>query len=379
EKLTWGLDETGNAAVVIDTVQQFNRIANYSGGVSLTTRLYGMYISKNPNRKVKAIRHVINPTIGYSFQPDFTDPKYGYFQEFTANNGTTIIKSRHEGARFIYGGSGRSRQSAMNFSLGNNLEMKVKNPDDSVARKISLFNNLSIGTNYNFAADSFKLAPFSLSANTNVLNDKININLGAVLDPYQYRIDSITTSEAGVVRINETKISRFAWQDGFSLGQITSFNVAFGTNLSPKGSKKDADTRTKISESNISQTDKEFLLNNPDAYVDFNVPWNLRINYNLSYSKTGHQKSNITQAMRLNGDLSLTEKWKITFNTGYDLKSKEFTQTMLTIARDLHCWQVNLSWTPFGPFQSYNFSIGVKAGMLRDLKLDRTRSFFDTR
>lgn len=379
EKLNWGLDQTGNNAVILDTIKQFNRIANYSMGVSFNTRLYGMYITKNPDRKLKAIRHVINPSVSYNYQPDFADAQYDYYQEFNTTDGRIIQRSRHEGAQFVYGGSGQGRQSSMSFGLGNNLEMKVKKPTDSLARKISLLNNLSISTNYNFAADSFKLSTFSLSANTNVLNDKININIGAILDPYKNKLDSIGTMTSNLGQIYETKISRFTWQDGFKLGQITSLNLAFSTNLSPKGKQKDADTRSKITQSNISQSDKEFLLRNPDTYIDFSVPWNLRFSYNLDYSKQGQQKSSVTQAMRINGDLSLTEKWKITYNTGYDFTNKEITQTFFNISRDLHCWQVSLGWTPFGTFQSYNFSIGVKSGMLRDLKLDRTRSFFDTR
>lgn len=379
EKLNWGLDESKEKAIVLDTIQQFNRISNYSTSISLNTRIYGMYISKNPNRKIKAIRHVVNPSISYSYQPDFTDSKFGYYQTFTTANGTVIQKSRHEGARFVYGGSAQNRQSSMSLGIGNNLEMKVKSPGDSVARKISLLNNLSISTSYNFAADSFKLSTISLSANTNVLNDKININMSASLDPYKYRTDSIGTMEKNLGHIYETKISKLTWRDGFNPGQITNLNLSFGTNLSPKGKEKDADTRSKISQSNISQSDKEFFLQNPDSYIDFSIPWNLRVNYNLNYSKRGRQASTVTQAVRFNGDLSLTEKWKITFNSGYDLKSKEFTQTSINIHRDLHCWQVSLGWTPFGTFQSYNFSIGVKSGMLRDLKLDRTRSFFDSR
>ncbi|MGE0589338.1 MAG: putative LPS assembly protein LptD [Cyclobacteriaceae bacterium] len=379
QKLNWALDSTGNAAVVTDTIQGFNRITNYSGGVNLTTRIYGMFIVKNPNRKLKAIRHVMNPSIGFSYQPDFGDPKYGYWQEFNTANGGVLRRSRHEGPEFIYGSSGQGEQNSMSFSLGNNLEMKIKSESDSVARKISLLNNLSISSSYNFAADSFKLAPFSFSANANVLNDKFNINIGGVLDPYKYRLDSVGQTETNLGTIYETRVSRFVWQDGFKLGQVTSLNLALSTNLSPKGKQKDAESRKKISESNLTESDKDFFLQNPDAYIDFSIPWNFRVNYNLTYSKQGRQKSNVTQALRFNGDLSLTEKWKVTFNSGYDFESKEFTQTFLTINRDLHCWQVSLGWTPFGPFQSYNFSIGVKSGMLRDLKLDRTRNFFDIR
>ncbi|MEQ9593443.1 MAG: putative LPS assembly protein LptD [Cyclobacteriaceae bacterium] len=375
EKLDWALDDSGQIAVVVDTISQFNRITNYSGGVNLNTRLYGMYLMKNPNSRVKAIRHVINPSIGYNYRPDYADPKFNYYQTFTTSQGSVIQKSRHEG--FVFGSSGQGESSSMNFSLGNTVEMKVKNPADSVAKKVSLLNSLSISSGYNFAADSFKLSPFALGANTNVLNDKININITSILDPYQYRIDSIGKSENDFGRVYETKISRFAWQDGFNLGQITSLNLAFSTNLSPKGQSKDNETRSKIANANISETNKQYLLNNPDAYIDFDVPWNLRLSYNLDYRKMGSQPSQVTQTIRVNGDLSLTEKWKITYNTGYDFDNKEFTQTYLTINRDLHCWQVSLGWTPFGPYQSYNFSIGVKSGMLRDLKLDRTRNFFD--
>jgi hypothetical protein len=127
----------------------------------------------------------------------------------------------------------------------------------------------------------------------------------------------------------------------------------------------------------MSDADKQVLMNNPDLYVDFDIPWNIRFTYNLDYSKQGYQEARITQAIRFNGDVSLTQKWKILYNSGYDLQRKEFTITTLNISRELHCWQVSVGWTPFGRLQSYNFSIGVKSGMLRDLKLDRTRSFFD--
>ncbi len=119
------------------------------------------------------------------------------------------------------------------------------------------------------------------------------------------------------------------------------------------------------------------MLKNPDAYVDFTIPWSLRISYNVDYNRPISDQARITQAMRFSGDLSLTEKWKITFNSGYDFENNEFTQTMLSLNRELHCWQMSLGWTPFGQFQSYNFSIGVKSALLSDLKLDRTRSFID--
>jgi hypothetical protein len=101
------------------------------------------------------------------------------------------------------------------------------------------------------------------------------------------------------------------------------------------------------------------------------------MSYNVTYSKAGYQKAIVTQALRFSGDLSLSEKWKIIFNSGLDLETKKFTQTNFSLSRDLHCWQFSLNWVPFGHFQSYNFSIGIKSALLRDLKLDRTRNFMD--
>ncbi|MBA4144135.1 MAG: hypothetical protein C0523_00110 [Cytophaga sp.] len=382
EKMNWGYNKKQTAVVVTDTVKQFNRVSNYTGSLSLTTRLYGMYVNKNKESKLKAIRHVVNPSIGYSYQPDFGEDKYGYYQTFDQVRDTTVKpnriytvqKSRHEG--YIYGPSRTGKSSAMSFSINNNLEMKVQGKEDSVARKISLLNTLSVSSSYNFAADSFKLAPFNLSANTNVLNDKLNVNVSATIDPYKYLLFE-NANESSTI-INQLKVSRYAWEGGkFTLGQISNANLALGTNLSPKGQKSDNTTRDKIAKSEMSPTDKEFMLKNPDVYVDFNVPWNLRVNYNANYSKTGYQKSVITQALRFNGDVSLSEKWKIGFNSGFDLEAKVFTQTSITINRELHCWQMSLNWVPFGKYQSYTFTIGIKSSMLQSLKLDRQRNFFD--
>lgn len=382
EKMNWGYNDDNTAVVVKDTIKQFNRVSNYSGSISMTTRLYGMYVNPNKNSKLKAIRHVVNPSISYSYQPDFSDPKYGYYQTFDAVRDTsvkptriyTVQKSIHEG--YIYGSSRTGRSSAMGFSISNNLEMKVQGKKDTVARKVSLLNTLSFSGSYNFAADSMKLSTFAVSANTNVLNDKLNINASATIDPYQYWVLS-RNEQTGAI-ITQVRVNRYAWQGGkFNIGQISNANLAMGTNLSPQGQKKDNDTREKISKSEMSASDKEFLLNNPDAYVDFSVPWNLRVNYNVNYSKTGHQKSLITQSLNFSGDVSLSEKWKIGFTSGYDLQAKMITQTSVNLNRELHCWQMSLNWVPFGKYQSYTFSIGIKSSMLQSLKLDRQRSFID--
>jgi hypothetical protein len=235
-----------------------------------------------------------------------------------------------------------------------------------------LLNNLSLGSSYNIIADSFKLAPIGISANTNILNNTINVNLSGTLDPYYYQ--RVVNPETGVV--TEKRRDIYVWNKG-SAGRITSATLALNTNLNPKKRDKENSTREKIAEADIPDNEKQHMLKNPNAYVDFDIPWSLNIGYNLSYNHSVNQKSTITQTLQFSGDLSLSEKWKVTYNSGYHFESKEFTQTNVGISRELHCWQMNLMWVPFGRFQSYNFTIAVKASILQDLKLERRRPFLD--
>lgn len=121
----------------------------------------------------------------------------------------------------------------------------------------------------------------------------------------------------------------------------------------------------------------ENILNNPQSYVDFNIPWGVNVSYSLNYRRVGFAEGEITQTLTFNGDLNLTPKWKLTYTSGYDFQAKEFTQTRITLNRDLHCWELNFGWVPFGRFTSYDFSIRAKSSLLQDLKINRRRSFTD--
>ena len=313
--------------------------------------------------------------------PDFSrNPEY--FNILNRPGGPELIyeptveyRSRHQG--FVYGASTLGKAGSIGFGLGNNLEMKVRGEKDTVDRKVMLLNNLSLGSSYNLMADSFKLAPISLSANTNILDNTVNVNLSASIDPYNY---VRTVNEEG--RVSETRVDSYAWRSG-SLGRITNATLALNTNLNPDMRKKENETREKVAESDIPEEDKQHILQNPNAYVDFDIPWSLNIGYNLNYRRpitrnaTRIQPAQVIQTIQISGDLSISEKWKVTYNTGYHFESAEFTQTNLGISRDLHCWTMNFTWVPFGRFQSYNFTIAVKASVLQDLKLERRRPFLD--
>lgn len=372
EKLDWKYDVVNNSPTLVaaDTIHEFNRIANYSFSTSMNTRIYGMYAFKKGS--IKAIRHVVNPSVSFSYTPDFTGND-NYFQAIN-QNGKIVYKSRHEG--FVYGSSNTGKSGAIGFGLGNTLEMKVKNEKDTVARKISLLNNLSMSSSYNLVADSFKLANFGLSANTNILNGKFAINMSATLDPYYYR--QLKTEDS---KEYERRVDSFTWKHG-SLGRITNATIAINTNLNPKARENEQASQKKIIDSNLPEQDKQFLLNDPNAYIDFEIPWSLRVNYSLSYSRpirTINTKEifTINQTLQFSGDLSLSPAWKINFSSGYDIKNKEFTQTSISLTRDLHCWTAALNWVPFGYYISYNFTIRVKASVLQDLKMERRKPPFD--
>lgn len=383
DKLVWGTVPSnsltlGTQPVKIDTVHQFNRESFYNFSLSMNTRIYGTYLAKNKNARIKAIRHLMTPTIGFSYNPDFSDLKYGYYQRVgtTDANGkpTVALKSIHEG--FVYGQSPLGRNESMSFGISNTVEMKVRKPKDTVDRKVSLLNNLSLSSAYNFLADSMKLSAIGISANSNILDNKINVNLSATLDPYEYRLGRYGVDTHDQPIYKEFRINHYAWDAG-KLGRITNASLAFSTNLSKKGQEKDKALRDKVAKSNAPQADKEFLLKHPDTYVDFSVPWNLRLSYNISYSRT-IGPATVTQSANFSGDVSLSEKWKVTYSAGYDFVNRAFTMTTLGLARDLHCWQMNVNWVPFGKFQSYVFNIGIKSSLLKDLKLNRTRSFIDS-
>ncbi len=357
ERLAWGFDED-NKIVRLDTVKGFNRITTYSAGVGLNTRIYGTVNFKKG--KVKAIRHVMNPSVSYSYRPDFsTNPNYS-IKLTNPETGQVTYKSLHEG--FMYGGAPIGQNQSINFGINNNFEMKVKNEEDTVARKVTLLNQLSFNSGYNFLADSFKLSPVSISANTNLFKEKLSINANAAYDPYRI--------------LNGRRVDDYAWNHG-GRGRITSANIALSTNLNPAGQKNDTERTNKINNSNLSESDKQHMINNPYEYVDFSIPWNLRISYSFNYANNLGTSDKITQTLQFSGDVKLSEQWKVVFNSGYDFEAGEFTQTNLDVTRDMHCWTMSLNWTPFGFFTSYNFRINVKSSMLQDLKMERRKPWLD--
>jgi len=365
------------AAVKVDTISKFSRANQYSASGSFNTRLYGTLNFKG--EKIQAIRHVMIPSASMSFSPDFSDEKYGYYQDVQIDTlGNTRRLSKYQG--FVYGTPSAGRSATASFSLSNNLEMKVKTKKDTTdqARKVVLLDNFSLNTSYNFLADSFQLSTIRIAARTKIFNKKLDISFNSTVDPYIYDLDSIYFTSNGDRRVAQRKRDIFAWDVGRGLGQVTQATLALSMSLNPKAREKNNQTEEELGPlTPEEEMELEFIKNNPELYVDFNIPWDLRFNYNISYRKRGFEEADIVQALTFSGSITLTEKWNMSFNSGFDFEKLEFTQTNFNISRDLHCWQMNFTYIPFGRYQSYNLSINAKSSLLQDLKVNKQRSWFD--
>ncbi len=359
----------------------FNRVTYYSSSFNLNTNFYGFYNFKKG--KLQTIRQLFTPSIGFSYTPDFSDPRLGYYQNVQVNaQGDTRLFSRHQG--FIYSGAPLGESRAMSFNIRSVLEAKVLSETDSTdatTKKVPLLESIDFNTSYNFAADSFQLAPFSISARTSFFERRVSVNLRSTLDPYAVGTFTLRNGTEITQSINE-----FAWNRGQGIGAIRNASLNLNASINPNSSQSPGEVRDELTNQFLQdggrmnqfvESEINRIATDPSQYIDWNVPWNMTFGYNLSYNKQPSGNKNVTQTFNMSGDVSLSEKWKINFNTGYDAQTKELTQTMIGIARDLHCWQMNVNWIPFGRFTSYNIDIRVKSSILQDLKVSRRRSFFD--
>ena len=373
KKLSYNYNELENG-IEIDTTNSFQRAWSYSSAFAMSTRIYGTVFFKKG--KIKAIRHVISPEISMSFSPDFTKPKFGYYENVQINSeGDTKLLSKYE--NFLFGSPRIGSSASMNFYIGNNLEMKVVDKNDTISgtRKIKIFDNLSFSSSYNFLADSFRLAPIRFNTRTSFFKRLINLSIGGTIDPYTFKLDSISESSSGLKNVYQRRIDELAYKNNQGIGSLAYINMSLGFRFSAKDFKSEDEEEKDSSFGTREEID--YINSNIAEYIDFNVPWSINASYNLNRRKLGYRDPTITQTLTFSGDVSISEKTKISFRSGYDFKFKMLTQTSINATRDLHCWRINFSWVPFGRFQSYNLSINAVSALLQDLKLEKRSRFFD--
>ncbi|MBO9699460.1 MAG: LPS-assembly protein LptD [Sporocytophaga sp.] len=355
-----------NQTITFDTLRRFSNAYDFNFSTDLTTRVFGsVYFKKG---RLMGVRHTLIPTLNYTYRPDFSKlfggPSYQVVPVGTSAGEVTQSLSRYNG--FLYGAPGQGTSNLLSFSLNNTLEAKVKTKNDSVnpTKKVPILENVSMNGSYDFTADSLNLSLINFSARTKLFN-RLDINFNYTYDPYVYQLDSIIGTTVYQRRVDELQTVK-----GFrSRSQL--YSLMLSTNLNPTAKKKN------YKDPKASQADLDVINANPEMYVDFNIPWSMYVSYNLSYSRVGFNLGNTIQTLSFNGDLRISEKWKIGFNSGYDITNAAVTYTQINVYRDLHCWEMRFNWIPFGYRQSYSFDINVKASVLQDLKLNRKRDWYD--
>ncbi len=394
-KIEKGYDEETNKIVNTDTITGFNRVYDYSFSAGTSTKIYTEYTPwrKLFGDKVHKIRHVATPSVSMSYRPDFGQTKYGYYDWFEYYDEEQDEVVRHDYSYYdgaLYGTPGRGKSGSMSLSLGNTLEMKVKSDKDTTGfKKLKILESLNFSTSYNFLADSMKWQPVNMTGRTKLFGT--NVNFGARFDPYA--LD--TTSTGKVIRVNESHFSRQK-----KLFRMTSANLSFGLNFGSdtfkkKDKKQTTDPNATSEDPNDLPpdplNDQEFdpratfqggnatFVEGDDGYAKFEIPWNISINYSLRLSEDTKSFDprkmaydyKVTSNINLNGNLSLTPKWRINFSSGYTFDTNEISHTNVGISRDLHCWSMNFNLVPVGRYKSYFFTIRVNSSMLQDLKYEK--------
>ncbi len=376
---TWTLNtvnkyfDTFENEVVTERQSGFDAFRTYSLAQSFGTTIYGTF-NFGDDKNIQSIRHVMRPTVSYSYTPSYDR----YYDEYDYDGTGTIYRqySRFEGS--VYGAPGNNMSSLIGLSLANTFEAKVKDKDltKSAPKKIKLLNSLNFSTSYNIAADTLAWSPLRLTGGTTILNDKMQINFGATLDPYS--IDN-----AG------RKVNTFNVDNGGSLFRMTSANISMGYSLTSRDAsnqKKDktnqgfrnggrADdlfgTNTDLNdrrESQFDDTDEETKFN---GFFNADLPWDLTLAYSLTYGNARRENSIVGNSLMVSANADLTPKWKVGVSTGYDFVQQGVTFTQLRFERDLMSWRMDFNWSPFGDNAFWGFFIGIKSGVLSDIKWEK--------
>lgn len=362
-----GITIAGSDSVVTDDVHQINMVRTFGVGLSASTKFYGMFLPEALG--ISAIRHTVNPTISYNYQPDFSKPFWGYFDSYFNSKGEEVRYNKFE--REIFGGPGIGEQQSISLSVSNIFEMKTHvDPTDTTSKenKIQLL-NLTGSMGYNFAADSLRLSDLNINYRTQV-SDLLNLSGSTTFTPYSYAD-------------NVSKINRFLIDDGRGLLRMTSFSLSLSTSISGER------LRSKDETTPSGMQDDPFQIGNTPGNIyqglyqqgdpDFSIPWDISLNYN--FSQQTPKPGSTTKFSSISGSLNfnLTPNWKFSFTGNYDLTRKEFSAPQVRISRDLHCWIMNFTWNPIGTFTGYMFEIRVKAPQLQDLKVTKRDQFYTGR
>jgi len=364
--------------VIDQVVNGFDAFRTYSFSSSLGTTIYGTF-NFGENKKIKSIRHVMRPSVSYGYTPSFAK----YYDTYATDGSGTMKKdyTRFEGG--VFGVPGLSNSNNLGFDLSNTFEAKVADKDSTKTepKKVMLINNLNLSTSYNLKADgltSLAWSPVRVSGGTQFFKNKMNVNFGATLDPYA--IDN-----------SGKRINIYNIDNGGSLFRMTSANMTLNYSISSKKEdvvKKDKNGQsqrnggreddlfgknTDINDLRKSQFDQTEDKGEDKISEFFNsqLPWDMTFAYSLTYGNNNRENKIIANSIMISANTDLTPKWKTGISTGYDFVQKGVTFTQLRFERDLLSWRMSFNWTPLGTNANWSFFIGIKSGVLSDVKWDK--------
>jgi len=363
-------EETGE--VVFEKEKQFASRRTFNTGMQAKTTLYGLF---EPNiGKIKFIRHKMDPSVSYTFTPDFSSPFYGYYDSIEDSTGEVIEYDRFQGTTF--GSTSRSQSQRMNMNLNNVFQAKLLD-EEGEEKKVDLF-TLNFSTGYNFKADSLKWSNLSTSFRTRVFGKSFNLRA----------VHSFYKNKSG----SSALVDEFVFDKDTFLPRLVSANASFAFGLSNKTFERKEEKKKERSRRDIQETpvvdslaiesDDEGILNTDFDGLDreterekikkVTIPWsvNMNFNYNINSSNPNNTRETLNISTRAN--IQLTKNWKISWNGRFDLITKELLYQNFNIYRDLHCWEMSLGWQPERGY--YDFRINVKSSVLQDIKLTKSAS-----
>ncbi|MBQ9398198.1 MAG: LPS-assembly protein LptD [Bacteroidales bacterium] len=389
--------ETGRVETLwTDQFSRFGVTQNYSGGLSMNTRIYGMY-TFGKRSKLQAIRHMITPSFSFSLSPNLATKANGYTTyAYTDKDGVerTVEYNRYAGQ--LYSPPGTGRNASLSYSFANNLEAKVLKSTDPLAeepanpkdkyQKIKLIDQLNLSGSYNFLADSMRLSNVSVTASTTIFG-KLGLNGNLSLDPY-------AVNEQGR-RINQLNVIKTGRPF-----RLTSASASLSYSINGEGKYKGNDghgDRSQGAQGNSQNAGSdyarvyyhpitgEYIPGGWVYYLNPNIPWSLSFNYNYSYSRSYQfanqqlqTKHSHIQTLSMSGQLRLTKAMNFNINTGFDLTKMELSTTQISATYDLHCFAISVSWVPTGQWESWSFRIAAKASALSDiLQFKKSASYWD--
>ncbi|WP_452222005.1 putative LPS assembly protein LptD [Lacinutrix salivirga] len=377
------VQDFANDEIIDRTRNGFDAFRTYNFSTSLGTTIYGTFDfdKENEGKRIQKIRHVMRPSISYNVNPAFDK----YYDSFDIKNADGDTVEELEFTRFedgIFGTPNKQFSSSVGLSLSNNIEAKVRDRDSTATepKKIVLLNNLNFSTSYNIAGDSLQWSPVRVSGGTQLFNNKMSINFGAILDPYA--LDN-----------NNRRIDQFNIDNGGSLFRMTNANINMSYSIS-NSTFSGGDKTTEASKNETLQSggraddlfgraqdfsDQLFSEDDteedetPSELYNYSIPWNLRLAYAVNYSNSARQNEISSHSLMFSGDVEISPRWSIGASSGYDFKNNGFTYTQLRFERDLLSWRMNFSWVPFSTRSSWNFFIGIKSNILKDIKYEKRR------